>query len=114
MPAQHARFLEQLLGTTIRNFVLSHNVDHPINDAYNSAIAMLTAFRDKHIQIVTRYIILPSRASLPNNEKLGVFNLAVGSQGSESLGLHGTGGTKLMPFLKQTRDETKDTAIYRS
>ena len=27
-------------------------------------------------------------------------------------GIHGTGGTDLIPFLKQTRDTTKATASY--
>lgn len=30
--------------------------------------------------------------------------------GGITLQLHGTGGTALIPFLKQTRDETRDAA----
>ena len=117
MPGPHAHFLEHLSSTAIRNFVMSHSASHSISEDYNSAIATLTAFRDKHIKIVTRYIILPSKAPPLNRPKMRNLNLAIAStlkhsNGLEKPALQGTGGTKLMPFLKQTRDETKEVAIY--
>ena len=117
MPGPHRHFLDQLPSASIREFVMSHDTSHPIIEDYNSAIAMLTAFRDKHIQIVTRYIILPSRAHNSERREERKLNLAVAStlkvsKSSESPGLQGTGGTRLIPFLKQTRDETKDVAIF--
>jgi indoleamine 2,3-dioxygenase len=81
-----------------------------VTAAYNLAVARLAAFRDIHIQIVTRYIILPSRKA-PATQS-GGLNLAVASTMRKSgEGLSGTGGTELMPFLKQSRDETRGATL---
>lgn len=122
MPGPHRQFLERLSSSAIREFVLSHDASDAVVEDYNSAIAMLTTFREKHIQIVTRYIILPSKMNGPRissrgNREQRKLNLAIAStlkvsRSSETPGLQGTGGTKLIPFLKQTRDETKDVTIF--
>lgn len=69
---------------------------------------MLKAFRDKHIQIVTRYIILQAKlykkAGSSNTLRSGI------SKTAEKTEQKGTGGTSLIPFLKQCRDETGDLA----
>lgn len=77
-------------------------------DAYNLAVQRLREFRDVHIQIVTKYIIIPSRR-IPSSQG-GGLNLAVVSTNDKSK-LKGTGGTDLVPFLKQSRDETRDATI---
>jgi indoleamine 2,3-dioxygenase len=76
---------------------------------------MLRVMRDKHIQIVSRYIILQSRgaraASQPGEpSKPAVKNLATAAP-KDNKKLRGTGGTALIPFLKQARDETGEPAI---
>ncbi|KAJ2508747.1 tryptophan 2,3- dioxygenase [Coemansia sp. RSA 2049] len=78
MPGRHRQFLEDLAATCmIREYVLlacSDSVfaqqsiedsDDPrvrLRQAYNSCLSMMKAFRDKHIMIVTRYIIAPARS----------------------------------------------------
>lgn len=60
---------------------------------------------------MTRYIILPSRKAAVT-PSVGGLNLAVASSNIKSpKGLSGTGGTELMPFLKQSRNETKETTL---
>ena len=113
-----------------------------VQKAFQDATRAVAAFRNKHLQIVARYIVIPSRQPVPEHlmrkrlvldgedgekkdvdgEKL-VVNLASVSSGlqrgkgsedgegekREGQGgpeLTGTGGTALLPFLKQTRDET--------
>ncbi|KAL2017774.1 hypothetical protein VTK56DRAFT_1692 [Thermocarpiscus australiensis] len=87
-----------------------------LQEAFQTATRALAEFRNKHLQIVTRYILIPSRQ--PNGSK-GV-NLATassrlkfvsGAEGRTGImriegELTGTGGTALLPFLKQSRDET--------
>ncbi|KXX82984.1 Indoleamine 2,3-dioxygenase [Madurella mycetomatis] len=89
-----------------------------LQEAFQTATKTLAGFRNKHLQIVARYIIIPSRQ--PNGEQ-GV-NLATASSrvktASEAEGrtggeLTGTGGTALLPFLKQSRDETFRAGEFR-
>jgi indoleamine 2,3-dioxygenase len=116
MPGPHARFLELISTKAIRNYVLTFAAGHPINSAYNEAIASLTEFRNKHIQLVTRYVILPSKISAKDKTLYSGVNLATASLRTENSAgeekeYYGTGGTTLLPFLKGTRDETRDTTI---
>lgn len=103
-----------------------------LQGAFTDATRALAGFRNKHLQIVARYIVIPSRQPVPEGmERRGVslgdgevgegkegqvVNLATASSGlsmqrnddkkEEGPELTGTGGTALLPFLKQTRDET--------
>lgn len=122
MPGPHRRFLEHIASTTnIRSYVLHQPADHPVVHAFNAAVHSLTRFRDTHIVLVTRYIVMPSRKPLAET-KPSKLNLAVsstllqssnnGSNNAKMEALTGTGGTKLIPFLKQSRDETQATARF--
>ncbi|OGM40712.1 indoleamine 2 [Aspergillus bombycis] len=119
MPGTHRRFLEMLTRVSnVRAYALSHKANSPIRDAYNTAVMSLGVFRDSHIQIVTRYIIMAAKTKPLSSDSTQV-NLATSTtthmrDKTEKLtgGIHGTGGTDLIPFLKQTRDTTKATASY--
>ncbi|KAJ5168997.1 Indoleamine 2-3-dioxygenase [Penicillium canariense] len=115
MPAPHKRFLETLSAlSNVRPYVASTQADSPLKEAFNAAVLSLSSFRDTHIQIVSRYIIMPARSNAPVEQPLREkVNLATASTQVKGLseanptGLYGTGGTNLIPFLKQTRDTTK-------
>ncbi|KAJ2904501.1 indoleamine 2,3-dioxygenase [Zalerion maritima] len=129
MPGPHARFLNDVsVISNIRNFVESNTDDKPLSIAYDACLTMLRTFRDKHIAIVTRYIIIPSRevrARSRSRSPAAVrqkMNLAVVSRNptapsatedrnKDGKQLTGTGGTSLIPFLKQARDETGEPAV---
>lgn len=117
MPASHAEFLVYVASMpSIRSYVISHPANHALSESYKSAVTSLGQFRDRHIQIVTRYIIIPSRTPWKSQKSRKATNLASVSLERENTEgtldgpelLHGTGGTHLMPFLRQTRDETKN------
>jgi indoleamine 2,3-dioxygenase len=149
MPGPHARFLNDVQSVAnLRDFVETHRLDpqhRTLCVAYDACLAMLRALRDKHIAIVTRYIVVPSRevqrarsrspeATRNNSSKV---NLATASRrrmqpqgiaydargaaaekdaadakkGGSGSNLKGTGGTALIAFLKQARDETGEPAI---
>ncbi|KAL1886505.1 hypothetical protein Plec18167_000436 [Paecilomyces lecythidis] len=119
MPGPHRRFLTLLSKiSNIRPYAMAHPSYSDVRRAYNEAVLMLGVFRDKHIQIVSRYIIMQSKQKENHTEKSGRINLATASpevsskKDENSRNLHGTGGTSLIPFLKQTRDETKAAARY--
>ncbi|KAF2221919.1 Indoleamine 2,3-dioxygenase [Elsinoe ampelina] len=121
MPGPHARFLRHVETiANIRSFVRDHQVNRELATSYDACLAMLRTFRDKHIQMVSRYIIVKSRESRSHSRSLSPreaprydrVNLAnrKASNGKKD-GLRGTGGTALIPFLKQARDETGEPAI---
>ncbi|KAL8691799.1 MAG: hypothetical protein Q9218_003045 [Villophora microphyllina] len=123
MPGPHRRFLEHVSQVAnIRDFVETHRSDRALTIAYDACLAMLRALRDKHIQLVSRYIIVKSRESRSNSRSLSPrsapqpvkSNIAAATSASVSVPnkkLRGTGGTALIPFLKQARDETGEPAI---
>ncbi|KAL1387785.1 Indoleamine 2,3-dioxygenase [Phyllosticta capitalensis] len=139
MPGPHRRFLEAVSSVAnVRQYVRARPHDRALTTAYDACLAMLRAFRDKHIQLVSRYIIVKSRETRTRSSsrsRPGVTNLAsgsaaapfkptnVGSVGAERVhstadsssssnkNIRGTGGTALIPFLKQARDETGEPAI---
>jgi indoleamine 2,3-dioxygenase len=152
MPGAHRKFLQAVESVAnIREYVESHQTNTQLCIAYDACLAMLRALRDKHIQMVSRYIIIKSRESRsmsgsrhrsPNPAPAsgtGIASLkyeasredgrpatAVAEQarggGGRGRGgggggavtakrLRGTGGTALIPFLRQARDETGEPAI---
>lgn len=121
MPGGHRRLLEHVWRSgSLRALAAlpTGGAEHArMQEAYAAAIKTLTEFRTGHVGIVTAYIIVPSRKAMAG-DKLKAVNLATAStmQQSEKKGaagkeaadnqLTGTGGTALLPFLKQSRDET--------
>ncbi|KAJ5593971.1 uncharacterized protein N7459_000179 [Penicillium hispanicum] len=116
MPGPHRRFLEQIDSiANIRAFVEARRADPALRLAYDACLSMLRAMRDKHIQIVSRYIIVQSRGARRASQSVvtgqpGATNLATAAP-TDSKKLRGTGGTALIPFLKQARDETGEPVI---
>jgi indoleamine 2,3-dioxygenase len=119
MPEGHRRFLADLEGAypgglrkVVGELVMASDSSPalvPLKEAFDTAVAALGAFRNRHLQMVTRYIIIPSRQ--PGGVQGQGVNLATASSARAGGGgareeLTGTGGTALLPFLKQSRDET--------
>lgn len=108
MPGPHARFLQHIarMGSIRELALLPPTTEEQcaLRQAYTAATDALSEFRNKHIQIVTRYIVLPSRKPYTGGNKKNIATLS--SQSQDVKELTGTGGTSLMPFLKQARDET--------
>jgi indoleamine 2,3-dioxygenase len=123
MPGPHRRFLEDVtMVANIRDFVESNRKNRELTLAYDACLAMLRAFRDKHINIVSRYIIIKSRESRSlsrskspevHRRKVDIATASRQNKNDETgkKKLKGTGGTALIPFLKQARDETGEPAI---
>ena len=113
MPAEHRKFLEHLEETcNIRQFCLQHRHHKVLSEAYDACLAMLKVFRDRHLAIVSRYIVIP--ASKVREQRVSLMKTSNGLAKvitSNKSQLKGTGGTNLMNFLKQSRDETGNMAV---
>ncbi|QLL31551.1 hypothetical protein HG536_0B04150 [Torulaspora globosa] len=108
MPREHREFLGHLAKVSnIKDYVETKK-DKELTLAYDACIAMLKSFRDKHIQIVTRYIILQAHKKDASSQSKVLRSGLSKSQGQKEQ--RGTGGTALIPFLKQCRDETGSSA----
>lgn len=163
MPGPYRRFLQHVHRiSNIRDFVNAHRSDSDLCISFDACLAMLRALRDKHIRIVSRYIIVKSRESRSRSRSMShhhhqshsnshnhnnhtsispesphshshsarkqipqITNLARPQQPNPAnpnistssatqapkKPLRGTGGTALIPFLKQARDETGAPAV---
>lgn len=118
MPGPHRRFLEHTNAVAnIRQYVEAHRSDKGLCIAYDACLSMLQSMRTKHIQMVSRYIITPSKNARParstSPRQSSALNLATAGNGekSDKSKLRGTGGTALIPFLKQARNETGEPMV---
>ncbi|OTB02841.1 hypothetical protein M426DRAFT_61448 [Hypoxylon sp. CI-4A] len=117
MPAPHRLFLEHVSHARgikeLVNELGDSEEQRRLRHAFQVAVKSLGDFRNKHMQMVTRYIIVPSRRQC----RVSAVNPATTPSRSErdlGAGPIGTGGTALIPFLRQTRDETYLTGTSRT
>ncbi|OBA19215.1 Indoleamine 2,3-dioxygenase [Metschnikowia bicuspidata var. bicuspidata NRRL YB-4993] len=110
MPRKHREFLEAIdSGSKIRQTVSAHPDNGELSLSYDACLAMTKLFRDKHIQIVTRYVVLQAKKA-PKLGSLLTMRSGLAKKKLNDGEEKGTGGTSLLPFLKQCRDETGDPA----
>ena len=104
MPRHHRAFLQYLRThshTTIRGMMSdrvgeAEGVVESLRAAYDGAVMSMKKLRDGHIRVATLYIVNQARRQA-----------AVPSAGENAvLEMKGTGGTSLVPFLKECRDNT--------
>ncbi|KAH0526635.1 hypothetical protein TsFJ059_009936 [Trichoderma semiorbis] len=114
MQGPHRRFLSHVAeACNIRELAMFPedevaSAEHQrLRFAYLAAVDQLCEFRSIHIQIVTRYIILPSKRKLKDGSRRNLASpTPFGTENAANDTIIGTGGTRLISFLKETRDET--------
>ncbi|KAH9492784.1 Indoleamine 2,3-dioxygenase 2 [Bulinus truncatus] len=94
MAPEHKRFIEYLENRkySLRHLVQSAETDILLS-SYNNCLSALIQLRTYHIQIVSKYVVVVSKEMNEGNYK--------------SLDTKGTGGTSLIPFLKDMRKDTE-------
>lgn len=108
MPGPHARFLAEMeKSASIRAFVIANAQESDLRTAYDACLKELEMFRNKHIQVVSRYIVIPAREAA--RKALGASSHAESDGGRKEL--RGVGGAPLMPFLRGMRDETRSSKL---
>ena len=89
MPRGHREFLNKLESMpSVRDFCRESG-DAEVIAAYNSVVQELVEFRNNHIKLVTRYVVMQVPHSV-----------------NPALDEKGTGGTDLIQFLKRVREDT--------
>ena len=105
MPGIHRQFLEELGRLpNIGEYVEKRKDDVKLQAAYDACLQALRSWRTKHIAVVSTYIVRPSRG-VEERSKGDSNGVALEPTGFDEE-LKGTGGSSLIPFLKQSRDET--------
>ncbi|TQN64971.1 Indoleamine 2,3-dioxygenase [Colletotrichum shisoi] len=103
MPGPHRRFLSLFADhLSLRDLIALSEGDENhqgLWEAYKRTTRSLTRLRDKHLGVAARYIIQPSKQALKHTDR------------AEEL--RGTGATLLVPFLKQTRNETSQAGMRK-
>lgn len=98
MPGKHREFLQAVSAqASIRPFVEQRAADEHLRSVYDACLEKLRSWRGSHIAVVSKYVVRPAREAQKSASE--------SSAGGEG-GLHGTGGSDLVTFLRQSRDET--------
>uniref|UniRef100_A0A2K6EUZ3 Indoleamine 2,3-dioxygenase 1 n=2 Tax=Propithecus coquereli TaxID=379532 RepID=A0A2K6EUZ3_PROCO len=102
MPPAHQDFLRSIeSGPSVREFVLQKG-GADLQKAYDECVKALVSLRSYHLQIVTKYIVIPARLQPKESKK---------SEGPSGLENKGTGGTDIMNFLKTVRSTTQKSLL---
>ncbi|CAM1502323.1 Fc.00g043070.m01.CDS01 [Cosmosporella sp. VM-42] len=112
MPSKHREFLEAVSKLpTIRCFVQRRLADEVLSVSYEDCLKHLRLWRGKHIAVVSKYVVQPARQE--EKEAQVAQGRADGLETGEEKSLQGTAGTELVPFLRQSRDETVGFEVER-
>ncbi|KAI9924866.1 hypothetical protein MW887_006723 [Aspergillus wentii] len=96
VPGPHRAFLELMTDiSNIREYAMRRTASPEVKFSYNRAVSKLSTLRDRHLAMVSRYIIIPA------SNKCHMHRTDVNEW------LKGTGGTNMMQFLSRTRNTTK-------
>ena len=124
MPGPHARFLADVSQiANLRTYILSHShlqesqLYSGLQKAYNACVDSLVSYRNKHVQVVSRYLLRPAQQQQRAGHEMAEKE---GRRKEEGRGkvkeekkkeILGTGGTAPIEFLKQVRNETREKLV---
>lgn len=112
MPPAHRQLIQDIsLQPSLRSFVQQHQANDPLNQAYEFCVSKLLALRNYHINVVSRFIIVPAARArqLRNHSRDSEGETII--KAPKALEERGTGGSGIMTFLKSVRDETKEALL---
>lgn len=110
MPLPHRKLIEDIsVQPSLKGFVQQQAGEH-LTQAFQNCVAKLLDLRNYHISVVSRFITVPAaRARQIRNQAFEVEELI--SKAPTVLEERGTGGSSIMMFLKNVRNETKDAFL---
>ncbi len=109
MPLEHRDFLKVIAARrSLREYIDSRAEDPRLVDAYNECLQQLSSWRSRHIGVVTTHITSQARNEHRKGEKPDPNEVTDGLSVQDESKLQGTGGSALIPFLRQAKQETLD------
>ncbi|XP_026546325.1 indoleamine 2,3-dioxygenase 2-like [Notechis scutatus] len=103
MPPHHQAFIEEIRSVPrLKDHVLS-SANQDLQSTYNKCVAALSELRTYHITLVTKYIVIAA--------KKAKNNISQTTSPPSFLEVVGTGGSRVLKFLKSVRDTTKEAMI---
>lgn len=111
MPPAHRQLIQDIsLQPPLKDFV-QQQANERLNQAFQQCVTKLVAFRNYHINMVSRYITMPSAQARQSCVQSQDAKEKVVSRAPKALENRGTGGSSIMTFLKMVRDQTKDAFL---
>jgi indoleamine 2,3-dioxygenase len=112
MPEEHRGFLEAISKLpSLRSYVETRSSDARLLSAYNGCLKELSAWRSRHIGVVTTHIVMPARKAQVGSQIRSVDSVNDRLDTTDDSELQGTGGSALIPFLKQAKEETLGSCV---
>lgn len=106
MPRVHREFLTEAARLPSLREYVQECEDTEIIEAYNECMKVLQAWRKKHIAVVSKYIVQPARKEAKRAATMDANVRSDSPLDGEDGALQGTGGSALIPFLRQAVAET--------
>uniref|UniRef100_A0A3Q3W5Z9 Uncharacterized protein n=1 Tax=Mola mola TaxID=94237 RepID=A0A3Q3W5Z9_MOLML len=107
MPPSHRQLIQDIsLQPSLKSFVQRQGSER-LNEAFQDCLTKLLAFRNHHINTVSRFITVPAARA---RQRTGSDGELI-SKAPTALEERGTGGSGYMTFLKTVRDQTKGTLL---
>ncbi|XP_035497015.1 indoleamine 2,3-dioxygenase 1 [Scophthalmus maximus] len=111
MPPAHKQLIQDIsLQPSLRGFV-QQQASERLNQAFHLCVTRILSLRSYHINVVSRFITVPAaRARQLRKQGLDLEGEMI-SRAPTALEERGTGGSGIMTFLKDVRDQTKDALL---
>nr|DAD54577.1 TPA_asm: tryptophan 2,3-dioxygenase [Fusarium equiseti] len=108
MPGPHRDFLARVEAIdSVRHFISANPDASQLQEAYEGCVLALARFRQIHIRLVARYIVIPSNGTKTADQSS--MGNGLSSEPVSIAGAQGTGGTKPVEFLKVIRNDVLES-----
>lgn len=111
MPPVHRKLIEDIsIQPSLKRFV-QQQASEQLTQAFQNCVTKLLALRNYHISIVCRFITVPAARARQIRDQTFEVEEEIISKAPAVLEERGTGGSSIMMFLKNVRNETKDAFL---
>lgn len=111
MPPVHRKLIEDIsIQPSLKRFV-QQQASGQLTQAFQNCVTKLLALRNYHISIVGRFITIPAARARQIRDQTFEVEEEIISKAPAVLEERGTGGSSIMTFLKNVRNETKDAFL---